>query len=589
MQATISNFRGISAATLDISRIALIAGSNGAGKSSACQALAAALTGEPVPMEGVTKTQAGVLVRSGTATGSVTLTTEAGSSEITWPAAKVKTTGAPVCASRFATGLESIVTMDAKKRTAFLIDYLKAQPTKDQLTQALAPLNFPAPQIDKLWELIQTTGWDGAHAQIKEKGAKLKGQWELIANDNYGAKKAESWIPQGYSPDLEGASEDTLKAVVTDARDALEAAIAASAVDDSKRAELQALADLLPERQAALDLVKQPLAEDTALKDATAALQTARVALAKAQQDLATLRGAAPKQGEPPRKLFCSCGKELMLDALGNLCDYAVSGPTQAEIDAHGKKVSDQVKATSAAEKAVTQAEAALAPLQSARQAAVNEWNAAIATAAAAVTEASNAARELADRPAAPVDAFHASVEDCRNDLAAHELRLRAFTAKRDADRLHGSIELNQALLGHIAPGGVRADVLQHALGNFNTGLTGLCQIAGWPAVQIERDFSFTYQGTPYYLCSGGEQYRVRTIVQMAMARREQAGMVICDGADILDRSGRNGLFKLLKAVGIPALVGMTIIGGEGDVPKLGAAGMGVAYWIDGAVTREVG
>ena len=592
MQATVQNFRGIASATLDLTSIALVSGQNGGGKSSICQAIASAATGRPIPINDengneLVKSKAGVLVRSGTATGKAELSNDEGTTTVTWPKAQVSTTGQPPCCSTFAAGIESLVTMDIKKRTAFLIQYLRANPTKDDLARAITPLALGEGTLDKLWELIELQGWDGAHSQIKEKGARLKGQWEAVTHANYGKKIAESWIPNGYSSDLMGASVDLLQACVTDAKDALETAIASTAVDNVRRQELEEFAATLPAKQEALDRAKQQLPADEVLKAKGLDLTEAKNKLAQAQFALTTLNNAAPKAGTPPKELFCSCGKKLMLDAQGNLCEYTTGGPTQAELDAHGVKVGNQKREIIACEQAVAKILPEYEALTNARQIVVNGWNSAITLAAQAVKEASEAGEELAGMGEA-VDGPAVDIDACRNDLAAHELRLAAFVAKTKSDALHHSIELNQELLGHIAPGGVRASVLQHALGNFNTGLQYLCTVAGWPMVNIEGDFSWSYQGTPYFLCSGGEQYRVRTIVQMAMAMQEKAAVVICDGADILDKSGRNGLFKLLSACKIPSVVGMTILEGKAAVPNLAKAGYGVSYWLEGAVAGEV-
>lgn len=625
IKAVISNYRGVSAATLEIDKITLVAAVNGGGKSSCCQAVGAALTGEACPIDNengasLSKSQAGVLVRSGTAAGRVELSGPAGATEIAWPSTKAKSSGQAPAASAFAAGLNSIVSMEIKKRIPFLIDYLKAQPTKENLVETLQDLNlgwvvkFPnvtegcnevraengrpvevsgvmyqpeSGTVDKLWDLIQTQGWDQTYSQIKEKGAKYKGQWEAVTNANYGPKAASSWIPVGHEPNLEGSSEDTLKACVTDARDALEAAISASAVDDSKRQDLEAIVDLLLERQTALDAAKQPLLEDEALKVATISMQAARSNLTAAQTILNNLRAQAPKAGDPPKKLFCSCGKELMMDAAGNLCDYTLGGPTQAEIEAHAVKVSNQVKAVNTLTETVKPLDAEVIKLGNARQAVVNAWNLALSEASRLVRESMQAKAEL-DAMAAPVLAqVGASVEQCRNDLAAHELRLKAFQSKRQADGLHKAIEMNQALLKHIAPTGVRADVLTHAIGNFNTVLSGLSDIAGWAPSQITPEFGFTFNGTPLFLLSSAEQFRVRTVVQVAMAMHEKSAMIVVDGADILDKGGRNGLFKLLNSAGIPALVGMTI-NVEAEVPNLAKAGYGRSYWIGSSVAKEI-
>src|SRR6185369_15567226 len=122
MQTEIRNFRGIASADLDIDKICLAAGPNEAGKTSTAQAVAAALTGEPMPIKGVSKASAGLLVRSGAANGSITLASQNGQTNIVYPSAKVKTEGVAPYASHFAAGIQSIVTMDDKDRIKILTE-----------------------------------------------------------------------------------------------------------------------------------------------------------------------------------------------------------------------------------------------------------------------------------------------------------------------------------------------------------------------------------------------------------------------------------------------------------------------------------
>src|SRR6185369_2144990 len=159
------------------------------------------------------------------ANGSITLASQNGQTNIVYPSAKVKTEGVAPYASHFAAGIQSIVTMDDKDRIKILTEYLAAKPTRADLDKQLASLGLPVEVMDQLWKLIETQGWDNAYESIKTKGTKLKGQWEEVTGEKYGSKKGESWIPEGYEPDLMGMAEDTLKAIVTDAQDALEAAI----------------------------------------------------------------------------------------------------------------------------------------------------------------------------------------------------------------------------------------------------------------------------------------------------------------------------------------------------------------------------
>ena len=596
--ATISNYRALASATLEIGSITLVSGQNEAGKSSTLQAIAAALTGEPLPVEDVKKSSAGVLVRSGTAGGFSRLESPEGTAQVTWPAAKVKTTGRPPQASQFAAGLQSVVTMDAKTRTAFLIDYLGAKPDKAALQAAVASLKIDTGTLDKLWQLIEQQGWDGAYKIIKDKGATLKGKWETITNDDYGPKKADSWIPEGYSVDLEGTSEATLKACVTDARDNLEAAIAGSAVDDSKRGELEALAALAMPRKLALADARKPLPENPELNGLVAKLATARIAVADCQKDLDESRrvlDGLPTPDKPAESYGCPhCKERVQVIKFSSpdkydLVKWEPSNPERAAvkqkaIDAQRAKNIEILDRLNTQTKTRDDLEAAHRELSSCDVTAHAEHLAAVREAERLVKECEDAqaalGKEIMQTQGKPVEA-------CRNDLAAGELRLKAYTSKRDADSTHATILLNQELLAHIAPTGVRSDVLLKSLAPFNAALTQFSGIAGWKHVCIEPDFSFTAGGTAYYLLSQSAQWRVRVIVQVAMADREHADMLVIDGADILDKGGRNGLFALLYAIKRPAVVGMTINKKE-DMPNLAAAGFGKSYWIADGVAAEV-
>jgi DNA repair exonuclease SbcCD ATPase subunit len=83
------NFRGIPEARIDISPIALITGHNYAGKTSIARAIAAAVTGRPIPYDKVAKKDCGVILRHGAKAGAVILSTEKGNTSVTWPKAEV--------------------------------------------------------------------------------------------------------------------------------------------------------------------------------------------------------------------------------------------------------------------------------------------------------------------------------------------------------------------------------------------------------------------------------------------------------------------------------------------------------------------
>lgn len=593
MKIQINNYRGVASADIDLSRIALVAAPNGSGKTSVAQAVAAVLTGETVPINGVKKSQGGLLVRSGTAAGGAKITTDAGTMEVKWPGASSKLTGTPPAASVYAAGLRSIVDLDDKTRIQVLTDYLHAKPTKADLDKSLATLNMPAGTADKLWQLIESTGWDATYNQVKEKGAKLKGQWEFITNDNYGGKKADTWIPAGYDAALEGAAEDTLKAVITDARDALEAAIATNAIDGSERQKLAELAGMVGERTAAVAKAKAVTVDDTELQNLKQQLADGQKMLADGGRIVDELR-AEVKRIEPPAekshpsdRMFCPECKTMLY----------VSGRVLKKVEPNAPI---DEKALKAAREALSNAETTLAAdtatVQSLRDAHTKASDVNVSAMAARVRaideaerllkESTDAKAKIAEHAAAP-QGKAVPVEECREALAAAELRLQAFTSKRDADRLHASITQNQELLTALAPTGVRGDVLTAALGKFNTIIQRVTTPAGWGKVEITPEFQTWYNGNPYMLLSESEKFRARVALQFAMAACDGSQAIVVDDADILDKGGRNGLIKAAKASGGPVLICMTIDARD-QVPDLEKAGYGVSYWIEGGVVGAI-
>lgn len=581
MRVTIKNYRGVSSAELDLSKICLLAGTNEAGKTSTAQAVAAALTGEPVPIVGVKKSSAGMLVRSGTASGSVELQSDTGKTLVSWPSAKVKTEGQAPYASPFAAGMSSIVTMDEKERIQVLTEYMKATPTKADLESSINTLNLPAQIIDQLWERIESQGWDATHASVKEKGAKLKGHWDEITGEKYGSKKADSFIPEGWEPDLMGQAETTLQAQVTDARDALEAAIASEAVDDSKRADLEACAELLEQRTAEYESLKK-------VKDDTYSNQLQEVQglvdefTAKIDAIKAVMRGL-PQLDTTVTTPCPSCGVALEVSGqrltVATVLSDEEKRSRQAAIDAEQAKIVDLQQAQS-------KHMATIAKLKTQISESDADQAQRVLEAKRLMDESARATKELQGMAVAAAGPA-GGVEQCRTTLSLAESRLKAFKTKYDADRVHASIQINQDLIDKIAADGVRGDVLNKAMKSFNDACAGISKAAGWRTVALEPNFLPTYGGTEYLLLSESAKFRVRVALQLTMARMDRSELVIVDAADILDKGGRNGLFKALGYAGIRALVCMTI-DAKAMVPDLAKAGVGVSYWLNDSVAEVV-
>lgn len=554
MQITIKDYRGIKNAALKLEGIALVAAPNAAGKSAVAQAVGAILAGQAVPIPGVLKSLAGMLVRNGASGGFVQLDTDASTARIDWPRATVKTKGEPPQISAIAAGIELLTPPhgaadDAarqKRRAEVLMELLQAQPVFEDLRARFAREGISEETARTVWETIEKQGWDAAHAQAKETGARLKGQWEAVTGERYGSKKAENYVPDEWEPELANASAELLTAALTDARDTLDSMIAVAAIADEERDRLQALADDLPVRQEAVSA-------------AQAALQQATDVHGAATQALKALRDPSVQQvHECPH-----CKGALSI--AGN---KIIAATPISDADA---------AAYTAAQDAVAQAH--LSVMQASAE--LNE-------AQAAVRAAEDAAKQLASLDQG--NATHDQVQHARQAVAIAQGRLDAFTSKTRADRLQNSILQNVAIVSALDTSGVRQDKLNEMIQKFLTDTVNhLSTAANWQQIEISHDLSLSYGGRSWTILSESERYRVRVLLQMAVALRERAAAVVIDAADILDKAGRNGLMKLLMHAAVPALVCMTIQA-PSDVPDLRAANIGESYWIqDGELSLLAG
>jgi hypothetical protein len=198
------------------------------------------------------------------------------------------------------------------------------------------------------------------------------------------------------------------------------------------------------------------------------------------------------------------------------------------------------------------------------------------------VAASTKASERLANWPRAVEHAV--SSRDADEAVSQATKRLHECRAKIRADEIHGTIEAGEVVLGLLAGDGLRAQKLARVLDTFNSSMATLSETANWSPVVVASDMSISYGGRPYALASDSEKYRVRVVLQVAMARLEGASLVVIDAADILDGPARGGLMAMLKKAGLPALVCMTFSRID-QMPDLSDSAMGASYWItDGVV-----
>lgn len=547
MKAEIKNFMGCVQATIEASPIALLVGLNHQGKSSTLRPVASALTGQTVPL-GLRKTDAGQLVHTGTTGGSIVLTGEGGVAEINWPKAELRTTGEkPPKSSQIAAGLASILDMAEKQRVEFLRDLLKCMPEKQDLVEVLKAQGIEDKIIENLWNTIDRDGWEATHKRGSDKGREFKAQWGYVTGEQYGSKKAESWLPDGWDSALIGNSKDGLEAQVTNAKAEQDDSIARQAIADEDREKLMKVAEQVPDLGKKLEALKLEA-------------KSSNDAYAKVLESFKEIP-SLPEQGVP-----CPyCGKSVSIRS--------------------GEKL-EQIKTMSAEEVEAIKARAAKAGSEMAEiKKLVDAKNEAVRK-----TEAELAAAKKAEAQLEASVNRNASVDEVnskREAVRKAEAQLEAFKKFTEAQRLHNNVIQNQIIVDALDENGVRRIAMERGLKAFNERLSEVCVACGWADVSFNRDLTALFNERPYVLLSASEQFRVRVTLQLVIADIDGSDAVVIDGAELLDTKGRAGLLRALSKRKQRSFVGM-MANAPDKVPNLQKMGCGHVYWIEKGNCMEV-
>jgi hypothetical protein len=564
MTAKIRGYRGVERADIDIGPVALVGGLNGAGKTSIAEAIAAAVCGTPIPFFKaskpdkalLTKADAKDLLRGGMDLGltEVSLDGKVSCSTV-WPKLVWEGDGRISC-SKYAAGLLSVMDLEDVDRQKFFAELLGAKPTTEDLRIELME-KVPSlgddkggENLKKLLDMVNVSGFDPVHASTKETGSRLKGQWEAATADNFGSKKATDWKPATWRVELANKSLEEIGTECTEAEAKWQKAAAALALGDEAIAELQEKAKV---EESALKLMNDKAASvDVALRF----LNDQR----KAVEDI-----------EVPTSLACAhCGG--MLNA--KMKDGVVIALEDSDISAN--EIAELADAKAAAQKKL------------------DSLNADYLAAQKSLTEAKEAYAAVKGA-AAQLEAAHArkgsqeSVDQALDYLNAVKRDKVMVESVAQAARISRLIADNQKIVDILAPEGLRRQKLVKALARFNQQfLAVLCANAEYPAVTLDNDLEVLYGGRRHFLLSKSEQYRVKAVLQLAIAMYDKSPLVIYDGADILDAPGRNGLFAMIAAAeGINFLVCMTVASKE-KLPDLAEAGMGESFWMESGIASPL-
>ncbi|RTT22509.1 AAA family ATPase [Pseudomonas aeruginosa] len=561
----ITNFQGLRHAALDVSApVLLVAGHNGAGKSSLLDAISHAFTGKPGRV--AQKQHIGQLITEGAKKGEarVEWLDEAGEVQacgVALPSGK----GSPLADSPFlpfVLDASRFAALEAKDRRRVLFDLTGASASPAEVGKRLEAKGLDLALFEKVKPLLRS-GFPAAVEQAKSYASEARGAWKAITGENYGSDKANGWEPEAPPAIV---SEEEL---------------------ESARAELQATAQDLDEAQQTLGSSKRAHADAqarasriTALRETAALADRRRNKLAtdEANQDEwseKVMAAEAAASGEPAHQPLtcphCQGAVDLQAGAL------VVHQPPEKIADAEAaKRLPEYCQYLASAQRAVANSQRDLDEcLAAAEQIKALEAESAEAPSAEAIANGEQAINELRQAR----DASRAKLVALQEAVEAGAQR-EASIAKAQA--AHQDVVAWTGMADALSPTGIPAEILADAIGPVNELLQRLSGTAGWSPVQISADIDVTFGGRLYGLLSESERWRCDATLALAIATISGLRLALLDRFDVLDIPARTQqAMKLFQSLAAGGEIDTLIVAGTLKEPMAKTPNWLQAVWID--------
>ncbi|MDC3995436.1 AAA family ATPase [Pseudomonas aeruginosa] len=561
----ITNFQGLRHAALDVSApVLLVAGHNGAGKSSLLDGVAMAFSGQPRRVS--LKKEMDKLITEGA---------KKGEARVEWLDAAYEV---QVCGVALPTGKGSALTdspflpyvldaslfasLDAKERRRVLFDLSGASTSPNQIAERLVAKGHAEALVEKVKPLLRS-GFPAAVEQAKAYASESRGAWKAITGENYGSEKAVDWTPALLATVVTedqvaeaGKNLQLLEDDLAEAQQALGASKQARQAADGRAqriAKLRELVDLEPRRRNKLTTDEQN--QDEWSEKVMAA-------------ELAS-SGSVPHQ--PLTCPHCQGAVDLQAGTL------VVHQPPEQIADAEAaRRLPEYREYLASAQRAVANSQRDLDEcLAAAEQIKALEAESVEAPSAEAIANGEQAINELRQAR----DASRAKLVALQEALEAATQREASIAKARAA---HQDVVAWTGMADALSPTGIPAEILADAIGPVNDTLKRLAGIAGWSPVQISADIDVTFGGRLYGLLSESERWRCDATLALAIAKLSGLRLALLDRFDVLDIPARTQqAMKLFQSLAAGGEIDTLIVAGTLKEPMAKTPSWLQAVWID--------
>ncbi len=520
--------------------VCLIAGKNGAGKTSIIESVRFALTGD-MPRVSLKK-DATALVSDGAKIGSIAVSWDGDEAIVALPECKLARgqAGDIHAAMKFVCDMQRFAASDANERRTFLFGITGTSASTEEVRKRLLNRGADAKRIEAALPLLRS-GFPAAHDEAKAKARDAKAQWKAITGETYGDKKAALWNAGPVHPidrETEARCTNELAALEGDLQEAsrkigeLQSQANAAADRARKGAELREKAEKIPR---ITDKLERDRAELAQWEEKTAATKKA----------MHGITGSSTACACP------ECGAELIF-AQGKLSPHGdLRGDPDAALKYHEYEASRALMAS-----AVKNGER---DLQTAREAAavIASWQ--------QPGESVDVSAEI-DAKKMQFDEIKQNIEATRKKLnGMRDDRRKADEAEgknKKAAEYHADVQAWDLIANALAPDGIPGELLAGAMKPVNALLAQSAADTGWMPVTIDAEMTIRAGGRPYALISESEKWRADAMLTAAIANLSGLKLALFDRFDVLDLPARS-----------EALGWFSTMAGEGEVGTLIVAG----------------
>lgn len=560
---TAQNYLGARAVDLALTTpVTLIAGKNGAGKSSLQEAIRHALGGDAARV--ALKKEFKALMSDGASSSYATVATSEGEFSIVLPSGKGMHFDHG--ALPFVLDPARFARLDANERRQFLFGLFDLSPDGPAVVDALKARGCEQAKIEQVRPLLRA-GFDAAAKEAQGKARDAKASWKTLSGgETWGKDKAAGW--KASKPE-ETYSRDQI---------ALAERLVAESEDSVARSNQQ-----IGEARAAIRQHAEAFKRIEELKAKAARLPALRDKLQRDQAELdqwsPRLPELPPPAGEKPRTWACPCCGVMLEHRLadGALVEYQAAPVMDPETETKRQQWTD----------------------------AVALYTRSVANDQRDISDAERAASEIAELEARLGDSPPAT-ERLEQVLAGHQAdkkaRMATLAQMFEANRLamladentkkaaaaHADVLAWLAIADALAPDGIPAEMLARALEPINERLTDAAGMAEWSPVTITRDMDILAAGRPYVLLSESERWRADAMIGAAIAELSGLRLLVLDRFDVLDAKGREDLIYWLDAMAAEGIVDTALVFGTMKALPAGLPETITPVWIEGGVAGEM-